>query len=295
MRPDPPAPENDNPEQGRPSTTAPPYGAPDRTVVHLVRHGEVHNPDGVALRPAAGVRPVRRTVGRWPCWSPNSLAGHDVVHLRCSPLERAQQTMEPIAAEHDAAKVVIDGRVIEADNRLEGQQVRFPQTLRRPSNLWLLRNPLRPSWGETYTEIVARMRLAIADAAAAAAGHEAVIVSHQLPIWMARCDVEGRRLVHDPRRRECALASVTSLTLIDGRVTSVVYSEPAAASDRRQGQQEVRRRCLSSLEPGLRRARSPDLLGIVGSARPVAPEQNARNPSRSRPAYELAVGAGRRW
>jgi broad specificity phosphatase PhoE len=56
-----------------------------------------------------------------------------------------------------------------------------------------------------------------------------VIVSHQLPIWMARCDVEGRRLVHDPRRRECALASVTSLTLMDGRITSVVYSEPAAA------------------------------------------------------------------
>jgi broad specificity phosphatase PhoE len=159
----------------------------------------------------------------------NSLADHDVVHLRCSPLERAQQTMEPIAARHDSTKVVIDGRVIEAENRLEGQQVRFPQTLRKPSNLWLLRNPLRPSWGESYTEIVARMRLAIADAAAEAAGHEAVIVSHQLPIWMARCDVEGRRLVHDPRRRECALASITSLTLIEGRVTSVVYSEPAAA------------------------------------------------------------------
>ena len=120
-------------------------------------------------------------------------------------------------------------RVIEAENRLEGQQIRFPRTLRNPHNVWLLRNPLRPSWGEAYTEIVARMRLAIADAAATAAGHEAVIVSHQLPIWMARCDVEGRRLVHDPRRRECALASVTSLTLIDGRVTSVVYSEPAAA------------------------------------------------------------------
>ena len=47
----------------------------------------------------------------------------------------------------------------------------------------------------------------------AAAGHEAVIVSHQLPIWMARCDAEGRRLFHDPRRGECRLASVTSLTL----------------------------------------------------------------------------------
>ena len=227
MRPDPPAPERENPEQGRPSTTAPPYGAPDRTVVHLVRHGEVQNPGGILY-------------GRLPDYhlSDNgvemavlvgtALADHDIAHLRCSPLERAQETMAPIAAEHDM-KVVIDGRVIEADNRLEGQQVRFPQTLRKPGNLWLLRNPLRPSWGERYTEVVARMRLAVADAAAEAAGREAVIVSHQLPIWMARCDVEGRRRVHDPRRRECALASVTSLTLIEGRVTSVVYSEPAAA------------------------------------------------------------------
>jgi hypothetical protein len=45
---------------------------------------------------------------------------------------------------------------------------------------------------------------------------------------MARCDIEGRRLAHDPRRRECSLASVTSVTYLDGRVTSVSYAEPAA-------------------------------------------------------------------
>ncbi len=209
-----------------PAMTAPPYGAPGRTVVHLVRHGEVHNPQGVLYGrlPAYHLSDRGREMA---VMAAEALAGHDIRHLRCSPLERAQETMAPIAAEFQGLKIVIDGRVIEAENQLEGQQVRFPQALRRPANLWLLRNPLRPSWGESYTEIVARMRLAIADAAVAAHGHEAVIVSHQLPIWMARCDVEGRRLVHDPRRRECSLASVTSLTLIDGRVTSVVYSEPA--------------------------------------------------------------------
>ena len=72
------------------------------------------------------------------------------------------------------------------------------------------------------------MRPAMKDAGDAAAGHEAVIVSHQLPIWMARSDAEGRRLIHDPRKRECTLASVTSFTYIDGRVTSVSYPEPAA-------------------------------------------------------------------
>lgn len=228
MNPDPPTPDNEHPEQGRPSTTRPPYGEPDRTIVHLVRHGEVYNPHGVLYGrlPAYHLSDTGREMA---VLAAEALADHDVVHLRCSPLERAQETMAPIAAEHPGHKIVIDGRVIEADNYLEGQQVRFPQALRKPRNLWHFRNPLRPTWGESYTEIVDRMRLAIADAAAEARGHEAIIVSHQLPIWMARCDVEGRRLVHDPRRRECALASITSLTLMDGRVTSVVYSEPAAA------------------------------------------------------------------
>ncbi|MDN5771585.1 MAG: histidine phosphatase family protein [Microlunatus sp.] len=227
MRPDPPTPDQENPEQGRPSTTAPPHGGPDRTIVHLVRHGEVHNPGGILYGRLPEYH-LSENGREMAVLVAQALADHDVVHLRCSPLERARETMEPIAADRDA-HVVIDGRVIEADNYVEGQRVRFPQALRNPRNLWHLRNPLRPSWGESYTEIVARMRLAIADAAAESQGHEAVIVSHQLPIWMARCDVEGRRLVHDPRRRECALASVTSLTLIDSRVTSVVYSEPAAA------------------------------------------------------------------
>ena len=120
--------------------------------------------------------------------------------------------MEPIA-EALGLPVSIDGRVIEAANYLEGLKVSFRGAAARTrATWWYFRNPLKPSWGEPYTEIVARMRLAMRDAAEAAAGHEAVIVSHQLPIWMARCDAEGRRLVHDPRKRECTLASVTSFT-----------------------------------------------------------------------------------
>ena len=94
-------------------------------------------------------------------------------------------------------------------------------------------NPFRPSWGEPYREIAARMRAAMSDAAAAARGHEAVLVSHQLPIWVARRDVEGRRLWHDPRKRECALASVTSFTYLGDQVTGVSYADPAGAGRRR--------------------------------------------------------------
>lgn len=198
-----------------------------RTVVHLMRHGEVHNPGGVLYGRLPefhlsdiGIQMAERGA-EW-------FADRDLVHLRCSPLERAQQTMAPIAAKFPELTVVTDGRVIEAANRFEGKVFSVNSTtLADPRSWWMLRNPLRPSWGEPYREIVLRMRAAIADAAEAARGHEALIVSHQLPIWMARMDAVGRPLVHDPRRRECTLASVTSFTIVDDRITSVSYTEPA--------------------------------------------------------------------
>jgi broad specificity phosphatase PhoE len=196
-----------------------------RTIVHLVRHGEVENPAGLLYGrlPAYHLSELGREMARRVA---EDLRGRDIVHLRCSPLERAQETMEPIA---DALglPVTTDGRVIEAANYLEGLKVSFSTILRSPKNWWYFRNALKPSWGEPYREIVMRMRLAMRDAVAAAAGHETVIVSHQLPIWMARCDAVGRRSAHDPRRRECTLASVTSFTYLDSRVTSVSYREPA--------------------------------------------------------------------
>jgi broad specificity phosphatase PhoE len=61
-----------------------------------------------------------------------------------------------------------------------------------------------------------------------AAGKDAICVSHQLPIWILRSAVEGRRLIHDPRKRECTLASVTSFELDnEGMICNVSYSEPA--------------------------------------------------------------------
>ena len=199
---------------------------PQRTVVHLVRHGQVHNPTGLLYGrlPDYHLSEVGRQMADRVA---EHLRGRDVVHLRCSPLERAQETMKPIAAALGDLPVTTDGRVIEADNYLEGIKVTLAGTVRRPKSWWLFRNALRPTWGEPCREIVARMRLAVRDAEEAARGHEAVIVSHQLPIWMARCDAEGRRLAHDPRKRQCTLASVTSFTFVDGRIVAVDYAEPA--------------------------------------------------------------------
>jgi broad specificity phosphatase PhoE len=197
-----------------------------RTVVHLVRHGEVENPTGVLYGRLPDFHLSERG-RRMADRLAEDLRERDIVHLRCSPLERAQETMAPLA-EALGQSVTTDGRVIEAGNELEGRLVTPGNLLRGgPKTWWLFRNMARPTWGESYVDIAARMRLAMRDAAEAAEGHEAVIVSHQLPIWTARNDVEGRRLAHDPRKRECTLASVTSFTLLDGRVASVAYREPA--------------------------------------------------------------------
>jgi broad specificity phosphatase PhoE len=197
----------------------------NRTIVHLVRHGEVDNPAGLLY-------------GRLPDYHLSELGkemahrvaeyfrDRDVVHVRSSPLERTQETAAPIA-EVFGLPVVIDARVIEAANHFEGLRMSFDGALRHPKNWLYFRNPMRPSWGEAYADILARMRPAMRDAAEAAFGHEAVIVTHQLPIWVARCDAEGRRMAHDPRKRQCTLGSVTSFTYIDAHVTSVSYVEPA--------------------------------------------------------------------
>jgi broad specificity phosphatase PhoE len=203
--------------------------APDETVtvVHLLRHGEVHNPTGVLYGrlPDYHLSELgRRMADRAAEW----LGGRDVTHLVSSPLERAQETAEPTAKAF-GLDPVIDVRVIEAGNQFEGKTFGVGDgALWHPAVWWRLRNPWRPSWGEPYAQIAARMLAAAADARDVARGHEAVVVSHQLPVWMARCAFEGRRFAHDPRNRQCALASITSVTYAGDRVRSVAYSEPAA-------------------------------------------------------------------
>ncbi|TNU76744.1 histidine phosphatase family protein [Miniimonas arenae] len=200
-----------------------------RTIVHLVRHGEVHNPDGVLYGRLDGYRLSERGAAMADAVA-QAFAGADVTHVISSPLQRAQETAAPIAATL-ALDVETDERLIEAANLLEGRRLAGAggRELLTPSVLRHLWNPLRPSWGEPFTEQRDRMFAAIADARRLADGHEAVLVSHQSPIWAVRRSLQGRPLWHDPRSRECSLASVTSLTFEDARLVGHDYAEPAAA------------------------------------------------------------------
>ncbi|MFD7224667.1 histidine phosphatase family protein [Streptomyces sp. NPDC059892] len=196
------------------------------TVVHLVRHGEVHNPDGVLYgrRPGYHLSELGRQMADRVA---EYLADRDIAYVVASPLERAQETAAPVAKTHGLA-LDTDDRLIEAANVFEGKAFGVGDgALRRPGNWRYLTNPFRPSWGEPYIEQVVRMMGALNAARDAARGHEAVCVSHQLPIWIVRSFVERRRLWHDPRRRQCTLASLTSFTYQGDKIVSVGYSEPA--------------------------------------------------------------------
>jgi len=152
-----------------------------------------------------------------------------------SSLQRAQETAGPIAAAFDLP-ITNDDRLLESTNHFEGKTFGVGDgALRRPGNWRHLRDPFTPSWGEPYDAVARRMLDAVEAVRDRVAGHEAVCVSHQLPIWTVRRFVEGRRLWHRPDRRQCGLASLTSLVFEGEALVQVEYSEPAGAASRRPG------------------------------------------------------------
>ena len=197
------------------------------STVHVLRHGEVENPNKILYGRQPGWylssrgQEMAATLGQWS-------KSIDLGALHVSPLQRAQETAAPIAAAHNMA-ITTDERLIEAANIFEGKSFELGSgVLKHPSSWRHLYNPWKPSWGEPYVEQINRMFAAVFAAKNAANGKDAICVSHQLPIWILRSAIENRRLLHDPRKRECTLASVTSVHFDnDGVISGISYSEPA--------------------------------------------------------------------
>jgi broad specificity phosphatase PhoE len=200
----------------------------ETTTVHMMRHGEVYNPEGILYGRLPGFHLSAK--GRAQAENvADALADHDIVLVAASPLERAQETAKPIADRH-GLEVTTDPDLIEAANFFQGKRVSPGDgAWRDPRFWWMLRNPFRPSWGEPYEDIAARMTTALDKARAKAAGHDVVCVSHQLPIWVLRLKLCGKHLWHDPRKRQCAVASLTSLVFDGDRLVDIRYSEPAGS------------------------------------------------------------------
>jgi broad specificity phosphatase PhoE len=197
------------------------------SLIHLVRHGEVHNPDGVLYGRIAGYH-LSELGHRMAEISATSLAEHPVTALYASPLQRAQESAEPWSKQF-GLDITTDDRLIEPTNRFEGKTFEFgPKVLLRPASWPLVVNPFKPSWGEPFASVADRMLAVLEDAWNSVDSGEVVMVSHQMPIVMVQRYVTGRKLYHDPRRRRCSLSSITTLTRENDVFVETGYAEPAA-------------------------------------------------------------------
>ncbi len=197
--------------------------------LHLVRHGEVFNPQGLLYERIDGFE-LSETGHQMAAAAASELTGHgrQVTRLLASPLLRTQQSAAPIAQAF-GLEIETEPRVIEPWNKFKGLRMGPRALLKRPSLALSLYNPSRPSWGEPFVEIANRMIDATLEAWQDTPEGDVVIVSHQLPIWMLYRSSQGLRLPHDPRQRRCSLSSITSFEVIDGRLQEVSYSEPGLA------------------------------------------------------------------
>lgn len=201
--------------------------------LHLVRHGEVHNPRRVLYGrlPGFGLSVDGRRMARQAAEYVHGL-DRPVGALVVSPLQRTRESAEPFVGLF-GIEPFIDDRVIEPTNVFEGR--RMKKALANPLNWRHLSRPAVPSWGEPYERIVARMTEAMTDAWDRVPSGDVVLVSHQLPIWVTHLALSQQPTRHDPRKRRCALSSVTSFERRDGaagssRWVEVAYAEPAATA-----------------------------------------------------------------
>ncbi|MET4783471.1 histidine phosphatase family protein [Glaciihabitans sp. UYNi722] len=197
------------------------------TQIHLVRHGEVYNPQRILYGRLPGYH-LSELGHRMAEAAAKQLAGHPITGLYASPLQRAQESAKPWAQDFGVG-ITTDERLIEPTNRFEGGKFEFGAAVLTKPRVWpWVINPFKPSWGEPYVSVIARMLSVIEDAWASVDDGEVVMVSHQMPIVMVQRSLAGLKPLHDPRKRHCALSSITTLEKHGERFVQVGYQEPAA-------------------------------------------------------------------
>lgn len=198
------------------------------TTVHLMRHGEVDNPDGVLYGRKTGFGLTALGVEMAQTVADFLVAEQrDITNVIASPLLRAQESALPTSIAY-GVPIQTDRRLVEAGSKFEGMQINKNRwALAHPRNWKHFVRPHQPSWGEPYFAIAERMTAVVSTALEEARGHEALVVSHQLPIVTVQRFLEGKPLSHLPTHRRCALASLTSLMFEDNTLVGWSYCEPA--------------------------------------------------------------------
>jgi broad specificity phosphatase PhoE len=104
-----------------------------RTIVHLMRHGEVFNPEGVLYGRLPGYVLAERGLvmaeatakflaGEGETTEGEAAPRRDIVAITASPLVRAQQTAEASSKRFDLP-IASDDDLIEADSKFVGHKV----------------------------------------------------------------------------------------------------------------------------------------------------------------------------
>ena len=167
--------------------------APPR-FLHLVRHGEVNNPDHVVYADLDGFGLSERGVAQAEAAAAR-LASAPVALVVVSPLQRARETAGVIASAHPNARSIVDDRLTEwrlgsrwAGTVWEDLPDRFPGELEaylaHPEDL-----PFSP---ETLEAAGERFAAAAAEAFASIPTGDVVIVSHQDPVQAGRLTLTER-------------------------------------------------------------------------------------------------------
>lgn len=191
---------------------------PEVPTLHLVRHGEVANPDHLVYAAIPGYT-LSELGSRQAEAAATYLADRPVTVVISSPLERALATAAPIGAAHGLA-VVTDDRLTEwalgdrwAGHRWEALPERFPGELEaylaEPSRLDFLHESLDDLGARVTAAITEAWERAHPETTGIGIG-DVVVVSHQDPIEVGRRRLTGR-VMTDFHTGKPGHASVMSL------------------------------------------------------------------------------------
>lgn len=213
------------------------------TTIHLVRHGEVHNPGHVLYERLPGFHLSargRRMAEATARYIAANEGMNQAAAVFSSPLERTRETAGAILAALNGIReergesplsLATDPRLIEAGNEFRGKRIGHGDgALWRPENLRLIRNLYRPTWGESYRHIGQRMSDFVYEKVDGFPDRQVIVVSHESPIWSFRHLMETGHAEHWMFLRHTALASVTSFTFDcdSHELIAIAYADPAA-------------------------------------------------------------------
>lgn len=204
------------------------------TTIHFVRHGEVENPNHVLYERLPGFHlsnrglKMARATAKYIATVPQ-MRGISAIYS--SPLERTQETAQQIANALQIGPIILDNRLIEAENNFRGKRIGYGEGALWKNNNWkLVSNLWKPSWGESYKSIAVRVGDFAREQVKNHPGEQIVAVTHESPIWSYRHLLETGHAEHNMLLRKTALASITSITYdcTNMNVLSITYVDPAA-------------------------------------------------------------------